>query len=95
MVVLLLRVILAIAAGMIMTRKMKKAEQIAVLEAMNKQLQEQKLQQQAEADTAQMVKDDYCGRLVDKSKAYIIDTCDKYHYFCSWECRQKYLENIG
>lgn len=39
-----------------------------------------------------MVYDDICGAYIDKSKAYQILEDDKTHYFCSWECRSKYID---
>jgi YHS domain-containing protein len=41
----------------------------------------------------QMVKDDYCGRMVSRDKAYIVRSEDKSYHFCSWECRQKYISS--
>jgi hypothetical protein len=95
MVILLIRALFAIGAGIMMTRKMKKVQESAELEAVNRQLLEQRLRQQSQAQEAQKVKDDYCGKLIDKSKAYIIRHGDKYHHFCSWDCRQKYIENTS
>lgn len=39
----------------------------------------------------EMVEDSCCGNLVAKSRAYSTYVQDKLHYFCSWECRQRYL----
>ncbi len=40
----------------------------------------------------EMVKDELCGIHVQKEKAYIVvDNNDKRHYFCSWECRNKFI----
>lgn len=46
-----------------------------------------------EKETAiDMVYDEICQVYVPKSKAYQIVEDDKTHYFCSWECRQKYID---
>lgn len=42
----------------------------------------------------EMVKDNICGRYIAKDKAYIIRSDDEDNYFCSWECRQKYIEQV-
>lgn len=40
----------------------------------------------------QMVKDELCGAHIQKEKAYIVvDNDTKTHYFCSLDCRQKYI----
>lgn len=40
----------------------------------------------------EMVKDLECGEYIDKSKAYIAVVDGKRYYFCSWDCRQKFIE---
>lgn len=95
LILLLVRAIFAIVAGFIMTRKMKEVQENAELEAANRRLLEQRLKQLAEMQETQMVKDDFCGKMVDKNKAYIIRDGDNSHYFCSWDCRQKYIESTG
>jgi YHS domain-containing protein len=42
------------------------------------------------ADVIDEVKNPVCGKLVKRDNAYIILGGDESHYFCSWECRQKY-----
>ena len=39
-----------------------------------------------------MVKDEVCEAYLQREKAYQVVEDDKTHYFCSWECRQKYIE---
>ena len=40
----------------------------------------------------EMVKDAYCDKYVQKNKAFqIVDHEGSAHYFCSWDCRQKYI----
>ncbi|SET37279.1 MYM-type Zinc finger with FCS sequence motif-containing protein [Natronincola peptidivorans] len=41
-----------------------------------------------------MVFDTICETYVPKPKAYQVVEDDRTHYFCSWECRQKYIESI-
>jgi ribosomal protein L24E len=41
----------------------------------------------------EMIEDAYCGAYIPKEKAYqVIDEDDTVHYFCSWDCRQKYIQ---
>lgn len=39
----------------------------------------------------EMVIDEICGNKILKSKAFIIDKDNKRHYFCSWDCRERFL----
>ncbi|AOT69379.1 hypothetical protein [Geosporobacter ferrireducens] len=40
----------------------------------------------------EMVEDEYCNVYIPEDKAYpVIDVHGKTHYFCSLECREKYL----
>lgn len=43
----------------------------------------------------EMVKDQLCGTFVAKDKAYIVRTGGQDHYFCSWECRERYADQAG
>jgi YHS domain-containing protein len=38
-----------------------------------------------------MVEDQICNNFIDRRKAYIIVRNGKEHYFCSWQCRQKFI----
>lgn len=89
MFILLFRAVFSIATGIAMSNKMKRAQQNSV--KINAKLMEQMEKQQAEL-LNQVVKDDYCGKMVEKSKAYIVRYDDVPHYFCSWECRQNYIQ---
>lgn len=42
----------------------------------------------------EMVYDEVCEVYVPKKKAYQVVEEDKTHYFCSWECRQKYIDGL-
>ncbi|MEG6616834.1 transcriptional regulator [Peptococcaceae bacterium 1198_IL3148] len=42
----------------------------------------------------EMVHDKICGVNLPRSKSYIIVKNDHEHYFCSWECRQKFLDSV-
>ena len=91
MIALLIRAIISIITGIMVTKRIQKAQQNAAQS--DQKLLEERMRQQSEARKADMVKDDYCGKLIEKSKAYIIRSGDQYLHFCSWECRQKYIEN--
>ena len=43
----------------------------------------------------EMVYDKICGRPIPRRNSYIVATDDGYHYFCSWDCREKFVENLG
>ncbi|RYD05885.1 hypothetical protein N752_08295 [Desulforamulus aquiferis] len=40
-----------------------------------------------------MVQDNICGCAIPRNKAYILSKDDKEHYFCSWDCRQKFIDS--
>lgn len=42
-------------------------------------------------EVAETIKGEYCGAIVPKKDSYIAVIDDEKHYFCSWECRQKYI----
>lgn len=39
----------------------------------------------------EIVEDEHCNLKIPKHEAYIAVIDDVEHYFCSWECRQKFL----
>lgn len=41
-----------------------------------------------------MVFDEMCEVYLPKTKAYQVVEDDRTHYFCSWECRQKYIDQV-
>lgn len=55
----------------------------------------QKKQNEAEMQIVpkEMVEDEVCNTKVEKDKAYRVVKDGVEHFFCSWECRQKFLEN--
>jgi YHS domain-containing protein len=91
MFILLFRAVISIITSIVMTRKIKQAQQKQA--AWNQQMMEMKEKQQPVEFQPQMVKDDYCGRMVSRDKAYIVRSEDKSYHFCSWECRQKYISS--
>lgn len=57
-----------------------------------------KLQIKAEVkpiEVIEKVKDDLCGCLIPRNEAYILvkEDEDKEYYFCSWNCRQKFIKH--
>lgn len=58
-------------------------------------VQELKEQQPAVEPTVpeeiEMVTDSSCGCAIPKAKAYVLALEAEEHYFCSWDCRQKFL----
>ncbi|WP_031516021.1 hypothetical protein [Desulfofalx alkaliphila] len=40
-----------------------------------------------------LVEDKICGAVVPRSQSYIVVRDDEEHYFCSWDCRQKFLDS--
>ncbi len=44
-----------------------------------------------EKEAVKMVVDRICGRVVPRSESYIIVKDGIEHYFCSWACREKFI----
>ena len=42
----------------------------------------------------ELVYDEICGREIPRQNSYIVATDDAYHFFCSWECRQKFVDSL-
>lgn len=42
----------------------------------------------------ELVKDPECGKEIEKKEAYRIFKNGKEYFFCSWECREKFLANM-
>lgn len=40
----------------------------------------------------EMVEDAFCGKMIEKSQAYQLARGSNILYFCSWNCREKYIE---
>ncbi len=51
-------------------------------------------EQKKRMDAGEMVQDPICGAYVDKENALTVRNGRQVTYFCSYECRQKYLKNI-
>ena len=45
-------------------------------------------------ESGEMVKDPVCGTYVEKDSAITVKNGDQTLYFCSYECRQKYIESV-
>lgn len=43
----------------------------------------------------EMVYDEVCATEIPKHNSYIVVVDDVYHYFCSWECRQKFVDSLN
>ena len=57
-----------------------------------KNLEEQKIQVETPVpEVIEMVTDPVCGSVIPKAKAYILAREDSQHYFCSWDCRNKFI----
>ena len=46
-------------------------------------------------ESGEMVKDPVCGTYVEKDSAITVRNGDQTLYFCSYECRKKYIEGVG
>lgn len=53
----------------------------------------QKVKQKVAA--GEMVKDPICGTYVERDGSIRVKEGEKLHVFCSYECRDKYLKQIG
>lgn len=56
----------------------------------NKEVNEEEIQKYEEIE---MVMDSCCNMYIAKNKAYQLATDNNIHYFCSWDCRQKFIED--
>ncbi|MGI6129042.1 MAG: hypothetical protein ACOYEO_02970 [bacterium] len=45
-------------------------------------------------DSQKLVCDKICGREIPRQNSYIVATDDGYYYFCSWDCRQKFVDSL-
>ena len=46
-------------------------------------------------ESGEMVKDPVCGTYVEKDSAITVRNGEQTLYFCSYECRNKYIESVG
>jgi len=61
----------------------------------NKKKAEKEAQEKKKrVDSGEMVQDPVCGTYVDKESAITVRNGDKTIHFCSYECRQKYIDNV-
>ncbi len=54
-------------------------------------IKEKESLQSVEQEYREMVIDPVCNKKIPKDDVYIAVIDDKRHYFCSWECRQKFI----
>lgn len=52
------------------------------------------LEAEIKEETKDMVTDPVCHKELEKSKAFHVIKNDESHYFCSWDCREKFLEPV-
>lgn len=53
------------------------------------------LEGQIKEEVKDLVTDPVCHAEVEKTKAYHVIRNDGSHYFCSWDCREKFLESVS
>ncbi len=53
------------------------------------------LEAQIKEETIDLVTDPVCHKEIEKTKAFHVIRNDESHYFCSWDCREKFLEPIS
>jgi len=95
-IVFLIRTVFALVSTMVLSKKLrdaynkneelKKNEYTAVRRAVETG------SPRDAANAPEMVQDEVCGRYIPREKAYITMADGIRHYFCSWECRQKYIQ---
>ncbi len=59
-----------------------------------KQDEKKAAERERKIQSDEMVKDPVCGTYVDKSSAISVRSGEQVLYFCSYECRQKYIESV-
>lgn len=67
-------------------------EGITIVNGQVKIIQKQGTQSQEQPQPKELVEDEICHQSIEKEKAYRVLKDGKEHFFCSWECRQKFLE---
>ncbi|MEF3254601.1 MAG: YHS domain-containing protein [Deferribacterales bacterium] len=45
-------------------------------------------------EPVELIKDPICGTFVEKNTTYKVKFYDNIYYFCSEECRQKFINNV-
>ncbi len=88
MIVLLVRAVFSVIAGLMLSNKVRKAKENQAEISDNLNEQNKELQDHIQS---LMVQDDYCGKMISSEKAFIIRIDNKPHHFCSWDCREKFL----
>lgn len=68
----------------------RKAKQKAQVLAKNQQAMEAMAAKEKEVPAVEMVTDPVCGGRVPKTQAQILVRDGQRHYFCSWDCREKF-----
>ena len=59
-----------------------------------KRAEKEAQQQKKRVDSGEMVKDPVCGTYVEKDNAITVRNGDQTLHFCSYECRDKFLERL-
>ncbi|GAB6085721.1 hypothetical protein [Alkaliphilus crotonatoxidans] len=84
---MVLNIFLNIKHRAIIKEQMEEAQRRALIEARE--------EAEVKKEPITMVEDKICGTHLQKEKAYIIMKGEEPHYFCSWECRDKFIrENL-
>jgi YHS domain-containing protein len=60
----------------------------------SKLLEKAKKEREERSRSEEMVQDPVCGTYVDKSSAISVRSGEQVLYFCSYECRKKYIEGV-
>lgn len=60
-----------------------------------KKAQKEDAKQKKRVESGEMVQDPVCGTFVDKESAITVRNGEKVLHFCSYECRQKYIDMVN
>ena len=60
-----------------------------------KRAEKEAQQQKKRMESGEMVQDPVCGTYVDKSNSITVRNGDQTLHFCSYECRQKYIDRFN
>ncbi len=60
-----------------------------------KLLEKEKKEREERIRSEEMVQDPVCGTYVDKSSAITVRRGNDVYYFCSYDCRKKYIESVN
>ena len=88
----LVRYILKIRKIMKMHKDNPNIKGISIINGEIKVIENQGVEEMKNSIPKELVKDEVCGVEIEKKDAYSVVREGKEYFFCSWECREKFLK---